>query len=301
MKTLEYWLAHFILWSVRLCPPLARVYVKLLDLAIPRWRKAAVRNLEIAGLANGGADASVAPDVIDPDVIEPGFIIDGMFRSIARMLVTFARFPSMKRDNTGQWIRYEGLENFQKAAASGRGVLVATAHLGNWELSAFAHALMTAPMDVVVRPLDNARVDALVERRRGLSGNNIISKRDAAREILRALKSGRAVGILVDQNTVLEEGVFVDFFGTAACAGSGFAKLAHHSGAAVVPGYALWSAEERRYVLRFDPEIPMTGDVREDTQRIHAHLESVIRRYPDQYLWIHKRWKTRPPGEAGLY
>ena len=280
------------LWSVALCPPLARAYVKVLDLAIPRWRRAAVRNLEIAGIADAG-------------------VIDGMYRSIARMLETFAQFPSMNRENIGQWIRYEGLENFQNALARGRGVLVATAHLGNWELSAFAHALMTAPMDVVVRPLDNSRVDALVERQRALNGNHIISKRDAAREILRALKSGRAVGILVDQNTVIEEGVFVDFFGTAACAGSAFVKIAHHIGsggaggatgaAAVVPGYALWSEGERRYVLRFDPEIPMTGDVREDTQKIHTHLESVIRRHPDQYLWIHKRWKTRPAGEAGLY
>lgn len=304
---MEYWLAHFILWSVGLCPPLARVYVKGLDVALPRWRKAARRNLEIAGLPDAGAEGDIkAPDVIDPD-----FIIDGMFRSIARMLVTFARFPSMNRENIGQWIRYDGLENFQNALARGRGVLVATAHLGNWELSAFAHALMSAPMDVVVRPLDNARVDGLVERRRALSGNHIISKRDAAREILRALKSGRAVGILIDQNTVMEEGVFVDFFGTPACAGSAFVKLAHHigaggssgaaGGAAVVPGYALWSEQEQRYLLRFDPEIPMSGDVREDTQSIHSHLESVIRRHPDQYLWIHKRWKTRPPGEAPLY
>jgi KDO2-lipid IV(A) lauroyltransferase len=295
VKTLEYWVAQFIVWSVALCPPLARVYVKALDMALPRWRRAARRNLEIAGLA-------------DADLTGPDLIIDGMFRSIARMLVAFARFPSMLAGDKiacptsiDKWIRYDGLENFQNALARGRGVLVATAHLGNWELSAFAHALMTAPMEVVVRPLDNARVDALVERRRALSGNHIISKRDAAREILRALKSGRAVGILIDQNTVIEEGVFVDFFGTPACAGSAFVKLAHHSGAAVVPGYALWSEQEQRYLLRFDPEIPMSGDVREDTQTVHGHLESVIRRHPDQYLWIHKRWKTRPPGEAPLY
>lgn len=270
-----------------MCPPLARGYVKLLDIAIPRWRRAAVRNLEIAGIAGAG---------VDPEVI-----IDGMFRSIARMLVTFARFPSMNRENTDKWIGYDGLDHFQNALARGRGVLVATAHLGNWELSAFAHALMTAPMDVVVRPLDDPRVDALVERRRALSGNHIISKREAAREILRALKSGRAVGILMDQNTTLDEGVFIDFFGTPACAGSAFVKLAHHSGAAVVPGYALWSEQEQRYILRFDPEIPMTGEVRGDTQTIHTHLENVIRQHPDQYLWVHRRWKTRPPGEAPLY
>jgi KDO2-lipid IV(A) lauroyltransferase len=282
VKTLEYWLARFVLWSVALCPPLAGLYVKLLDLAIPRWRKAALRNLQIADIPDEG-------------------VIRGMYQSIARMLVAFARFPSLNRGNIQRLIQYDGLENFQDGMARGSGVLVATAHFGNWELSAFAHALMTAPMHVVVRPLDNPRVDGLVEQRRALSGNHIISKREAAREILRALKAGDAVGILIDQNTTLDEGVFVDFFSTPACTGSAFVKLAHHSGAAVVPGYALWSETEHRYVLRFDPEIPMTGDVVADTQRIHAHLESVIRRHPDQYLWIHRRWKTRPPGEAALY
>ena len=273
---------RFILASVSLCPPLARLYVKLFDLAAPRFRCIASINLAIAGIH-------------DPSVI------DRMYRSLARMLVTFARFPKITRDNVGRWIRYEGLENFQSALARGRGVLVATAHLGNWEFSAFAHALMAAPMHIVVRPLDNPRLDELVERRRALSGNHIIGKRDSAREILRALKAGEAVGILIDQNTLVEEGVFIDFFGVKACAGSAFVKLAHHSGAAVVPGFALWSEAEFRYVLRFYPAIEMTGDVEQDTQRIHAHLESVIREHPDQWLWIHRRWKTRPPGERPLY
>ncbi len=207
----------------------------------------------------------------------------------------------MNRENIHRWIRYDGLENFKSAQARGRGVLVATAHFGNWELSAFAHALMTAPMNIVVRPLDNPKLDALVSARRAMSGNKIISKREAAREILRALKGGEAVGILIDQNTSLDEGVFVDFFGVKACAGAHFARFADHSGAAVVPGYALWSEQEKRYILRFDPEIEMTGDVQEDTQRIHSHLERAIREHPEQYLWIHRRWKTRPPGEAPLY
>jgi KDO2-lipid IV(A) lauroyltransferase len=180
-------------------------------------------------------------------------------------------------------------------------VLVATAHLGNWELSAFAHAWMTAPMNIVVRPLDNPQIDAMVEQRRGLSGNRVIQKRDAARGILRALAANEAVGILIDQNTTLDQGVFIDFFGRKACAGSAFAKIAQHSGAAVVPGYALWSEQEQRYILRFYPAIEMTGEVVADTQRIHSQLESIIREHPDQWLWIHRRWKTRPPGEEPLY
>jgi KDO2-lipid IV(A) lauroyltransferase len=101
-------------------------------------------------------------------------IVNGLFRSIARLLVAFARFPRMNRANIDQWIRYEGLEHFEEAKRRGKGVLFATAHLGNWELSAFAHALLTAPMYVVVRPLDNPLIDALVARRRTLSGNRLI-------------------------------------------------------------------------------------------------------------------------------
>jgi KDO2-lipid IV(A) lauroyltransferase len=108
-------------------------------------------------------------------------------------------------------------------------------------------------------------------------------------------------GMHSDQNAAPENGAFVDFFGTPACAGTGFAKIAAHSGAAVIPGFALWSDEERRYVLRFYPEVPVTGDAAADTAALQKLLESVIREYPDQWLWIHRRWKTRPPGEPSLY
>jgi KDO2-lipid IV(A) lauroyltransferase len=279
----EYFVARLAIAAVAVFPSLSNVIAKLLDVLVPRLRRIAVKNLTMAGFSN------------------PTQITDGIFVSISRLLATFARLPRLTPQNISGLIRYDGLDNFQNALARGRGVLVATAHLGNWELSAFAHAWMTAPMHIVVRPIDNPRIDALVERYRGLSGNHVIEKKDAARGILKALKSGDAVGILIDQNTTLDQGVFIDFFGKKACAGTAFAKLAHHSGAAVVPGFALWSDEEQRYILRFYPEISMSGDVAEDTQRIHSQLESVIRQYPDQWLWIHRRWKTRPPGEPPLY
>jgi Kdo2-lipid IVA lauroyltransferase/acyltransferase len=280
---IEYFVARLAIAAVAVFPSLSNVIAKLLDLLVPRLRRIAVKNLTMAGFSN------------------PTQITDGVFVSISRLLATFARLPRLTPQNISGLIRYDGLDNFQNALARGRGVLVATAHLGNWELSAFAHAWMTAPMHIVVRPIDNRRIDALVERYRGLSGNHVIEKKDAARGILKALKSGDAVGILIDQNTTLDQGVFIDFFGKKACAGMAFAKLAHHSGAAVVPGFALWSDAEQRYILRFYPEISMSGDVAEDTQRIHSQLESVIRQYPDQWLWIHRRWKTRPPGEPPLY
>ncbi len=287
---IQYLLVRFALFTLdwgprRLSFAVARFYSWLLDLFLPRLRGVARRNLELAGYPADEREA----------------IIDGVFASVARLLVTFARFPRMNRGNIGQWIRYEGLEHFEEAKRHGRGVLFATAHFGNWELSAFAHGLLTEPMNVVVRPLDNAAVDALVEARRQLSGNRLIQKRDAARGILRALASNEAVGILVDQNSSLAEGVFVDFFGVPACANVAFAKIAARSGAAVIPGFAVWEPAESRYVLRFYPAVEITGDAHADTQRLHSLLESVIRRNPGQWLWIHRRWKTRPPSEGPVY
>ncbi len=288
----EYAIARLVLSSLAFSPRpisewLARGYSGALDLAIPRLRRTALHNLEMA-----------MPE-LDPG--ERAGIADGVFRSIARVLTTFARFPKIDRGNVSEWIDYEGFEHFEAGLGEGRGVLFATAHLGNWELSAFAHALLAAPMQVMVRPLDNSRIDALVERRRALSGNRLIGKRDSARAILKALRSNQAVGILIDQNTSLEEGVFVDFFGIPACANAGFAKLAAHSGATVIPGFALWCEPERKHKLRFYPPIPISGNAEADTRALHNCLEAVIREYPDQWLWIHRRWKTRPPGEPSLY
>jgi KDO2-lipid IV(A) lauroyltransferase len=288
----EYILAYSLVTALRFLPRvaaerLATGAAKLLDRAVPRLRRIARLNLDMA-----------LPE-LDPAKRES--IVDGTFRSIGRLLLAVARFPSLHPSNINAWIAYEGLEHYTAAKRAGRGVLVATAHLGNWELSAFAHAVMTEPMNAMVRPLDNRLIDRLVEDRRTLSGNRLIFKRDGARAVLKALRNNEAVGVLIDQNTSENEGVFVDFFGKPACAGSGFVKLAYRSQAAVVPGFALWDQEKRRYVLRFFPAIELTGNKRADTQRIHAFLERTIRQYPDQWMWIHRRWKTRPPGEAPFY
>jgi KDO2-lipid IV(A) lauroyltransferase len=294
--TLRHWIEYALVRLVagllrwlprRAASGLAQFCARLLGHVVPRLRRVARRNLE---LAMPGMAAE-----------ERERIMDGVFRSVAGVLVAIARFPSINRRNVREWIRYEGLEHYEEAKRRGRGVLFATAHLGNWELSAFAHALMAEPMHVVVRPLDNPLLDGWAARRRRLSGNQVIGKKDLARGILRALAGNEAVGVLIDQNTSPQEGVFVDFFGLKACAHAGFARLAARSGAAVIPGFALWSGSEHRYVLRFYPPVPMTGDVAADTQRLHTHLETVIREYPDQWLWIHRRWKTRPEGEPPIY
>jgi len=285
---IQYLLARLVLWSLaHSSVGLANFYARLLDSALPRLRKTARRNLELA-YPEKSRDEREA-------------IINEVFHSIARLLHTFARFPEMNAGNISKWISYEGLDYYTAAKTRGKGVLFATAHMGNWELSAFAHGLMTEPMNVVIRPLDNPRVDRIVEDRRRLSGNRLIEKWDGARAILRALHENEAVGILIDQNTSLQEGVFVDFFGTPACANTAFAKIAARTGAVVIPGFALWLEDEQRYVLRFYPPVEISGDAAEDTKRIHARLEQVIREYPGQWLWIHRRWKTRPPGEPSIY
>lgn len=289
---LQYLIAAALLWLLRVLPlrgatVVARAATGLLDRALPKLRRIAHTNLAFA--------------FPEKSFVERAQVIDGVFQSIARLLVGLARFPTLNGSNISDWVGYEGLENYQAAKTRGRGVLIATAHLGNWELSAFAHALLTEPMSVMVRPLDNPWIDRLVEERRALSGNTLIQKRDAARVVLKALKSNAPIGILIDQNTTPAEGVFIDFFGKKACASSAFVKLAYHSGAAVVPGFALWHLEDQRYRIHFLPEVPLSGSASDDTQRIHSILEAAIRRHPDQWLWIHRRWKTRPPGEAPLY
>jgi len=289
---LEHWAALGVSKSLECLPRrwawvLARGYVRLLELFLPRLHRVVLRNLALA-----------MPEL---SPAEHRRIVRGVFRSLARLLAVFSRFPRLNRENLAEWIRLEGFEYVEAARLLGRGVLFATAHLGNWELSAYAYSRLVEPMHVVVRPLDNPRLDALVERRRTLGGNRLIEKKEFARGILKALAANQAVGILIDQNSSPGEGVFVDFFGVRACASTGLARLAAHSQAPVIPGFALWSEEEARYVLRFYRPVEITGDLQADTQRLQSQLESVIRQYPDQWLWIHRRWKTRPPGEPALY
>jgi len=230
-----------------------------------------------------------------------------MARHLAWQAVEFARFPRYNRGNIGRVVEIEGHENFLEAQRRGKGVLILTGHIGAWELSSFAHAVYGYPMHYMARPLDNARLDAFVNRYRCLSGNEPIYKNESARAVLKALHSGGIVGVLADQNTLPEEGVFVDFFGRQACTTTGIARLALHTGAPVVPGYAYWDTNSRKYKLRFDcaVELSETGnpeqDILENTQRFAKITENIVRQFPEQWVWVHARWKTRPKGEPPLY
>ncbi|MGA2435437.1 MAG: lysophospholipid acyltransferase family protein [Bryobacteraceae bacterium] len=267
---------------------LGRGYAGLLDRLAPRLRRTGLRNLELA-----------LPELSSE---ERNRIADGVFRSVARLLVGASRLPSISRRNVREWIDYDGSEYFQEAKRRGRGVLIASGHLGNWELSGVGHALLSGEtMSVVVRPLDNPLIDRLVKNRRELTGNRMIGKKELIRSVLEELKRNGTVGIFVDQNSQIDKDVFVDFFGVPARSGTTFAKLAAHTGATVLPGFAVWIEAERRYRLKFYPPLDLTGDVAEDTQRVQSAVERAVREYPDQWLWIHRRWKARPPGAPALY
>jgi KDO2-lipid IV(A) lauroyltransferase len=231
----------------------------------------------------------------------------GEFISLGRQLAEVCLFPRYTRENVSRVVVYDGFENFEHAYARGKGVLFLTGHLGAWELSAFAHSLNGHPLKIVMRRLDNPYLDALIQRYRTMHGNRTVDKDDFVRGLLSAMRAGETVGILMDTNMTPPQGVFVDFFGIPACTASGLARIALRTGAAVVPGFTVWDSTLRKYILRFDPAVELirTGDDEADivanTAKFTKVIETFIRRYPDQWLWVHRRWKTRPPGQPPLY
>src|ERR1035437_7365162 len=234
-------------------------------------------------------------------------VIHGMIQQVGWMAGEFSQFPKYTREKIERIVVVEGFENFDAARRRGKGVLFRTGHMSAWELAPFAQALYGYPLHFLVRPIDNPRVDELVTRYRCLSGNLPIEKNQSARAVLKVLAAGGTVGILADHNTLLAEGVFVDFFGIPACTTAGLARFALHTDAAVVPGFLHWDAALRKYRLCFEPAVKLTRsgddatDIRENTQRFTRVFENYVRRYPDQWLWLHRRWNERPPGEPPIY
>jgi KDO2-lipid IV(A) lauroyltransferase len=233
--------------------------------------------------------------------------IRGMVRQLGWMGAEFAHFPHYNKNNIERTVLIEGFENFASAQARGKGVLFLTGHMSAWEIAPFAQALYGNPLHFLVRPIDNPLVDALIMKYRCSHGNKPIDKNQSARAVLKVLAAKGTVGILADQNTQTTEGVFVDFFGIPACTTAGIARFALHTDAAVVPGFIHWDRATRKYRLRFEPEVELirTGDdltdIRENTQRFTHVIENYVRQYPDQWLWVHRRWKTRPTGEPSVY
>lgn len=234
-------------------------------------------------------------------------VLRGVFTSLGRQLSELCQFPKYTAKNVDDVVVYDGLENYERAYARGKGVLFLTAHFGAWELSAFAHSLHGHWVNIVMRPMDNQYLDRMLQKYRTMHGNKVVPKDDFVRGLLAAMRCGETVGILMDTNMTPPQGVFVEFFGIPACTASGLARIALRTDAAVVPGFTIWDARLGKYRLRFDPalELIRTGNLEADivanTQRFTKVIEDYVRQYPDQWLWVHRRWKTRPEGQPPLY
>src|SRR5439155_12250761 len=283
-EIIEYTLARLLLQTFGLMPrPMARRASRMLawlgfHLA-RRQRRAGIQNLRMA-----------MPSLSDK---ERRRILRGCFQNLGRLLVEFSHFPELSKGNISQYVFHDGLENYLEGLRRGRGIIFMTAHFGAWELSSFAHSLYGYPLKFVVRPIDNPKVDRLITSYRTRGGNVPIQRRSAGRDILKALRDNEAVGILFDQNTTSDEGIFVDFFGIPAATTPAIATFALRTGAAVLPGFLIWDEKLRKHRLRFDPPVKLieTGnlehDVVENTKRFNKILETYVREYPDQWLWIH--------------
>jgi len=288
VQRIEYLAAAAFLWVLERLPPAAAVRVAegvglALGKAVRRWKLVADANLRLA-----------MPEL---DASGRRSVLRSVYRNLGRVAVALAKLPGWSEAEIRRHVDFAGLDHFLSAQAKGRGVLLLTAHLGNWELGALAHGALLGPMGVVVRPLPNRLVDALVESRRRSHGNQVIDKRSAAREILRSFAANGTVGILADQHASGEEAVQVDFLGLRAAANKGPAQLALRSGAAVVPAAARWDAVRGKHVVTYRPEVELlrsgdpARDVAVNTQRFQRAIESLVRETPEQWLWIHRRWK----------
>jgi KDO2-lipid IV(A) lauroyltransferase len=227
----------------------------------------------------------------------------GVYAHFGAVLFDILWLRSRTPEQIRSLIEVRGREHVDRAMAAGRGALMITGHLGNWELHGVGHGLVFGPIHVVARPLDNPDLDRRLCEMRTMAGNTVIYKQRALAQILRALRDGGAIAILIDQNVLPGDGIFVDFFGRKAATTTVAAALAVKTGCALVPCRTELLADGR-YRLTYAPALEWTpspdrqADIAALTQRLTAQIEDWVRETPDQWLWMHRRWKTRPPGET---
>ncbi|MBI5968082.1 MAG: lysophospholipid acyltransferase family protein [Deltaproteobacteria bacterium] len=251
-----------------------------------RHRRIALRNLALAFGAKNGEELTA--------------LARSTFRNLGRVLAEFSFIPLLTEKNMEQYILFEGAENFYRAYEKGKGILFLTAHFGNWEWMAASFPLrFHRPCHVIVRPLDSPFFDGLVERLRTWTGNHTVPKEKSMGRILRILKEGGIIGVLLDQNVAWQEGVFVDFFGELACTNAGMALLALKTGAPVLPVFNI-RQPDGRYRVVIEPEVPLIRtedrdlDVEKNTELFTKIIERFVQDHPDHWFWLHQRWKTRP-------
>jgi Kdo2-lipid IVA lauroyltransferase/acyltransferase len=290
-----YLLARFVLWFFRALPrSIALSLIRMLAACVyfldSRHRRIAAVNLRIAF----------------PDMPERsrGRIARRSFQNTAMNLLEVSRLSSLNHANISSLVEYDkemGLNNYFEALSKGKGLLYLTGHFSSWELLPIAHALHGYPLSFITRPLDNSALEQYIHRLRESKGNEVITRRNSSRSILKKLNSNGAVGILMDQNTTFNEGIFVDFFGLPAMTTTSVARFAIHTDAPILPGY-LTPMHKGRYKIKFLPPVNLmhTGDMDRDTventRLLNEVLENIIREQPESWLWGHKRWKNQPPG-----
>lgn len=294
---LEYWVARITLGLFSLLPLSLAIRVGRALGRLGFWfgklRRTGQRNLELA-----------FPDL---PAEEQETLLRRCFQNLGRLLGVFSHFQRESPEAWRDFVECEGLERLAAARQTGRGVILFTGHVGAWELSSFALSLFDQPLSFLVRRIDNPKIEQLIDRYRTSRGNQTIDKMFAAREMLQILQRGGTLGILVDLNTLDREAVFVDFFGVKAATTFIVGKLALRTGAEVFPVFAPWDDARQKFVVQVGEPLSFNraGDEAEDTLRLTqamtAVVEDYVRRYPDQWLWIHRRWKTRPPGEQQVY
>jgi KDO2-lipid IV(A) lauroyltransferase len=298
----EYAAARLTLGVLSVLPLRAALWVgesvgKLAYSSLGKLRRVGMRNLELA--------------FPEKSVDEREAILRSAFQNLGRVMAIVSRFGELTASNLTDLIVYEPTPEFAAAyhqtVAEGRGRIILGGHMGNWELQAFSYPVFLEPLSFLARRMDNPKIDEMVMAIRTRLGNRQIDKINSASPILRTLRGGGAVGVLADVNSHPKEGVFVPFFGIPACTASGVAMLAIRANAVIVPMFAIWDEGRGKYFIDHDDIIePVnTGDRKHDIEQTTAlyvaATERVIRAYPDQWLWIHRRWKTRPPGEVDLY
>ena len=259
----------------------------------PKLQKTARRNLELA-----------FPEM--PEA-ERERIALGTFESLGRHLGFVSHFKKFRLESVRELTEVVGKEHFDRAHATGRGVLFFTGHFGSWEVFNLLPPAFGYEMNILVRRIDNPLVENYVDQMRTRFGSVTLDKTKSARTMFRALERGELLGILADLNVQEKEGVFVDFFGIPASTTASIAKLAVKTNSVVLPAFAVWEESKKKYVVYLEPPVEYKADdnspenIRELTQAITNVVEKYVRLYPEQWLWIHKRWNTRPPGEKSLY
>lgn len=298
----EYWAARCLLGGLGILPRKLSIAVGILTARLGFHLLGGLRR-------TGHKSLSIAFPAMPLD--ERHRLLKLSFENLGRVLGEVSKFPSASAQSLSELIDYEfdpdEISRYEAERAKGRGVIVASPHLGNWEMGVFAYSAIYEPLSYLARPLDNPKVEGLIADIRSKFGNRAINKRNSVRTAMAMLGEGSIVGVLPDVNVQEKDGVFVPFFGTLACTTAGVALLAKRTNAMIVPICCVWDDARQKYRAIHGKIIePVSSDdrhrdLRETTALMTAAMEDFVRRFPDQWLWIHKRWKTRPPGEPDLY